>query len=95
MQENSQTIKSIIEHPCPSCGQKLFIETQMIPATTSAVFTEAQMLEAKNDCLKRIETLSMEEEKRQQVIKWVNDSATIFGPSEVDGIIESLLKPEI
>lgn len=92
MQEDN-AIKSIIEHPCPKCGEKLFIETQTIPATTSAIFTMNDMLDAKQDCIKRIETLSIDEEKKQNVIKWIQDPNTIFGPKEVDSIIDSLLKP--
>lgn len=95
MQENNQIIKSILEQPCPNCGQKLFIETQTIPATTSAVFTMSEMMDAKQDCVKRIETLTLDEEKKKQVLAWVNNENTIFSGAEVDGIIESLLKPEI
>lgn len=95
MQENNQVIKSIVEHNCPKCGEKLFIETHTIPATTNAVFTEREMLDAKQDCLKRIEVLSIDEEKKQSVIRWINDPATIFSVAEVDGIVESLLKPEV
>lgn len=95
MQENNQIIKSIVEHNCSKCGEKMFIETQTIPAITSAVFTMNELMDAKQDCLKRIEALSIEEEKRQMAIKWINDPSTIFAPGEVDGIIESLLKPEV
>ena len=94
MQENN-TIKSILEHNCPKCGEKLFIETQTITATTSAVFTMDELMNAKQDCLKRIEVLSIDEEKKQSATKWINDPTTVFSAAEVDGIIESLLKPEV
>mgnify|MGYP001568114647 FL=1 len=92
MLENN-TIKSISEHVCPNCKETLFVETQMTPATTGAVFTTKEMESAKLDCLKRIETTAIDEEKKQSVIKWVQDPATIFGPTEVDSIVESLLRP--
>lgn len=95
MQENNQIIKSFVEHNCPKCGEKLFIETQTIPATTGAVFTANELMNVKQDCLKRIEVLSIDEEKKQNVIKWINNPDTIFSDAEVDGIIESLLKPEV
>lgn len=95
MQENNQIITSIHQDSCPKCGERLFIETQTFPATASAVFTMNEMMDAKQDCLKRIEALSVDEEKKQSAIKWVNDPATIFSGAEVDSIIESLLKPEV
>ena len=50
--------------------------------------------EAKKDCLARIETLTISDEKKSAVIKWVNDPKVVFGTSEVENIILSLLKPE-
>lgn len=94
MQENNQIIKSIVEHNCPKCGEKLFIETQTIPATTSAVFTMNELMDAKQDCIKRIETLTILEEKKIAVVKWINNPETIFPPNETESIILSLLKPE-
>ena len=93
MQENN-TIKSILEHNCPKCGEKLFIETQTIPATTSAVFTMDELMNAKQDCLKGLKSFLLMKRK-QSATKWINDPTTVFSAAEVDGIIESLLKPEV
>lgn len=93
MSENN-IIKSITSHACPSCGKTVFAESQMTPPIVSSLFTEKQVEEAKADCLERLETLSIDDEKKDSVKKWLSDTNTIFGPQEVDAIILSLLKPE-
>jgi len=93
MPENN-IIKSITSHTCPHCKEEIFIESQMIPPVVSSLFTTADVEKAKKDCLERVETLSIDEEKKAAVIKWLNDPNTIFGPGEVENIVLSLLKPE-
>ena len=93
MQENN-VIKSITQHSCPKCGEDIFIESQMTPSYVASLFTKDDVLLAKKDCLERVDTLTLDEDKKDAVIKWINDEATIFGPDEVESIILSLLKPE-
>lgn len=88
------TIKSIVESTCPHCGQPVYIESLFNPAMVGEVFTKEQMNEAKQDCIARIDALSIDENKKEEVIKWINDPKTIFAPGEVESIILSLLKPE-
>ena len=92
--ENSNLIKSITNHNCPHCGQEVFIESQMTPPSVNSVFKQADIDTAKKDCLERVETLAIDDEKKESVKKWLSDPNTIFGPNEVESIILSLLKPE-
>ena len=91
---DNNIIKSITAHVCPKCGEKVFAESQMLPPVVNSLFTESQVEEAKADCLKRIETISIGDERRAGVEAWLKDPNTIFGPSEVDAIILSLVSPE-
>ena len=93
MQENN-VIKSITAHACPHCNKDMFIENQIIPPFVGALFTPDMVTEAKGECLKRIKTLTMDDEKRDAVVKWINDPNTIFGPAEVENIMLSLAKSE-
>ena len=79
---------------CPHCKEEIFIESQMTPSSVNSLFTKEDVEVAKRDCLERIETLTLDDEKKEAVIKWLNDETTIFGPNEVESIILSLLKPE-
>ena len=90
----TNVIKSIVNQTCPHCGKEIFVESQMTPPTIASVFTQEAVDAAKKDCLARVETLSIPEEKKVAVRKWLGDSNTVFGPTEVESIILSLLKPE-
>ena len=95
MQENnSNVIKAITISTCPNCKEEFYIESIMTPSNITSVFTKKDIEEAKKDCLARIETLTISDEKKDAVIKWVNNPDIVFGPSEVENIILSLLKPE-
>ena len=93
MPENS-IIKSITSHSCPHCGGEIYIENQIVPPTVSSLFTPEMVEEAKKDCLTRVQSLTLDEDKKESVKKWIEDPSTVFGPSEVESIILSLLKPE-
>lgn len=87
-------IKAITKLTCPHCEKEIYVESQMEPPTIASVFTDDQYDGAKADCLTRIETLTIDDEKKKAVVDWINDPKTIFAPSEVENIILSLLNPE-
>ena len=87
-------IKSIVNQTCPHCKGEIFIESQMTPPTIASVFTQEAVDAAKKDCLARLDTLSIPDEKKLAVKKWLENSDTIFSGNEVESIILSLLKPE-
>ena len=93
MSENN-IIKSITTHLCPHCKKEIFVESQMVPPSVNSLFTSEDIEAAKKDCLARVETLSIDDEKKVEVAKWLNNPETIFGPGEIENIILSLLKPE-
>lgn len=93
MEENTNnTIKSITPHTCPNCGKEIYIETNIVPPFIGSVFTEEDTTKAKQDLLERINTMTLDEAKKEAVIEWINDPSTIFGPEEVEKIVLSLLK---
>ena len=92
MSEN--LIKSITVHKCPKCQEEIFVESQMTPPVVGSLFTVSDVETAKKDCLARVETLAIDEEKKAGARKWLADEDTVFGPNEVESIIISLLKPQ-
>lgn len=90
----SNVIKSITNHVCPRCGEEIFVESQMTPPVVGSLFTMSDVEKAKEDCAARVETLTITDEKKESVLKWLRDPNTIFGPNETESIILSLLKPE-
>ena len=92
MSEN--LIKSIIESKCPHCDQLIYIQSQMEIPVIDSVFSVENVKKAKADLLERISTLSIDDEKKDSAIKWINNPTTIFNETEVENIVLSLLKPE-
>ena len=66
----------------------------MTPPSINSLYTPDDVEDAKKDCLARVEALSIDDEKKETVKKWLGSPETIFGPEEVESIITSLLKPE-
>lgn len=93
MSENN-TIKSIVESACPHCEKLIYVESQFQPAVVGEIFTKEKMEAAKKDCIARVETLTIDDDKKESVTKWLNDPTTVFAPNEVENIILSLLKPQ-
>ena len=87
-------IKSITTHSCPHCGKGIFMESQMLPPVVNSVFTEDDVKKAKEDCLERIKTLSIDDEKKAAVETWLKSEDTVFGPNEVESIVLSLIEPK-
>ena len=89
---NENNIKSISFHECPHCKKGFYVESIFTPPEVSSLYTKDEVAKAKNDCLERLETLSIEDDKKELVKNWLDSPDTIFGPSEVESIILSLLK---
>lgn len=89
---DTNVIKSITNHTCPHCAKEIFVESVMTPPSVNSLFTNEDVEKAKKDCLARVDTLAIDDEKKAAVTKWLNDPTTVFGPTEVEAIILSLLK---
>lgn len=83
-------IKTIVPIQCPHCDGSIFVEfTNRSPELTDT-FTVEDIKKAKEDARLRIEYLSIDPEKKEQVLKWIGDEETVFGPGEVNEIVSSL-----
>lgn len=87
-------IKSITIQSCPHCNQDIYVESQTTPPSIESLFTKTQILEAKKDVREQIKELNISDDKKEDVIRWLNNEETIFGPNEVSNIVMSLLKEE-
>lgn len=90
----TNTIKTIVPTTCPSCKGDIMVEFVNHSPDISSVFTPADVTAAKEDARIRVNHLSIDQEKKDQVLEWIDDENTVFGPSEVDSIVNSLLEVE-
>lgn len=91
MEENN-IIKSIVPYICPHCSKDFFIELQTIPTTVSGILTSKDIKDAKEEVLKRIADLNIGFDETEETIKWIRSEETIFGHSDIEGIIENIKK---
>lgn len=90
----NNTIKTIIPTTCPCCKNDILVEFASNAPELTSVFTSNDVQAAKEDARTRVGFLSIDDEKKNQVLEWINDESTLFGPGEVDSIINSLLETE-
>jgi hypothetical protein len=94
MADDFNKIKTIFPHKCPHCGQDVFIEFSTTPPVLDSLYTKEDVIKAKNDILLKLADLDIPQEKKDEVVLWVTDPITIFGPSEVDLILDSIKKDD-
>ena len=87
---DQNTIKSINKSSCPHCKEEFFVEFEMFPTKLSDVFTQEEVNEAKAEVLRTIKAGDMNTIEKENIISWVTDEKTVFGPGEVDKILRSL-----
>lgn len=85
-------IKSIVEGLCPHCEKTIYFESRFLPPAIGEIFTMEKMQKAKEDCIERVKTLSLDSERKSAVIQWLENPETVFAPNEVELIITSLLE---
>ena len=84
-------IKTILPLECPHCKGAIFMEFTSRSPELTASFTIEDIKKAKEDARLRIERLKIDDSKKEEALAWVGDEATVFGPGEVDEILNSLI----
>lgn len=93
MNQSEQIIKSIVPTKCPSCGTTVLIEFNSIPPQLNAVMTIEEARGAKELVKTKVaEIKDLDADLKTSVFEWVDQDSTIFGPSEVDSIVQSVIQ---
>ena len=90
-----EKIKSLSQQSCPHCGKQVLIEFEISPANVINIFTEDHIILAKQKVLDAIKEMDMiTEEEKKQAEEWVKKEDVVFGPDDVDRIIEDIKNKE-
>ncbi|MFA6325322.1 MAG: hypothetical protein WCX46_03815 [Candidatus Paceibacterota bacterium] len=84
----NNVIKSIIPQICPHCKKQIMVEIQSVSPVVSDLITENDIIDAKEK-VKNAATEILKGDKLKTTLEWLNDEDTIFGPNDIDSIIES------
>ena len=90
MESSPNLIKAIAPATCPHCGEDIFICHQQTPPTLNWVLKEEDVKTAKEELLKHLDTISVEESEKVAILEWINDEETVFGPEDVMSIIQQI-----
>lgn len=83
-------IKALTPVECPHCHKTIVVEFTTAAPKLSEVYTPEMIDAAKKDAVDQIIKLEAPEEKTKPVIEWINNTDTIFGPSDVQEIIKNI-----
>ena len=86
----SNIIKAIIPTTCPHCKGSILVEYQVGTPAITSVFTDIDIAKAKEDVRVGLDGLTLNESRKEEVLKWLGDPDTVFGPNEVSSILSSL-----
>ena len=87
-------IKTIAPVTCPKCSCEVLVEFTNVSPELTSVFTIEDVKSAKIEVLRRLEKISGNEAIKEEIKTWVEDPTTLFGPNEIESIIESAILDE-
>jgi hypothetical protein len=91
-QINARIIKVIVPGMCPHCNKEFFVSQKVITPTLDWILKEQDLEDAKKKVIKEIVNAKIDETEKKMVLDWVNNPDTLFGPDEVDSILEQVSK---
>lgn len=84
-------IKSIVPHQCPNCQKNIYIELELAAPVVSGILTQVDINSAKEEAIKRINAVDILEVTKAGTIAWIEDPTTIFGPGDIDSVVNEAL----
>ena len=87
MSTDANTIKSITPHFCPHCRQEIFVKLHTIPTTLAGVLSREDINKAKERVVEALKK-KMAPEAHALIVPEIMDPNVMFGPDEVESIIE-------
>ena len=87
---NDQEIKALPPSVCPHCGQQVVIEFTATAPKLTGVFTVEMIEDTKKEVVEKIKALGLSLDKETEAIAWITNPETVFGPDDIDNIINGL-----
>lgn len=91
-EENS--LKFFLPTSCPHCNKDIVITGSQPSLSIDSVLSTKAISDAKDDVKAKIEGLGFSEAKKKEIIEWVDNENTFFGPNDVTAIIGNILSAQ-
>jgi hypothetical protein len=92
MNQESKVIKIILPGMCPHCNKEVMVAVKTITPVIDWMLRKEDLQNAKMKVIAAIDESDLSTEEKTQALDWVNNEDTIFGPEEVEPILDQILK---
>lgn len=94
--DDPKVIKKFEQIGCPHCGQNIIIGTQSMMSSVVSINKIEDIQKAKNSVMKRLGEVKFHDEKdKVEIIKWLNDDATLIDNSDVEHLLRQIAIEQI
>jgi len=95
MNNETKVMKIIVPAMCPHCSQEIIVNQSMVTPVIGWVLKREDIIAAKAKVKTAVEKADIPAEEKAGYIKWLDAEQTMFGPVEVDGILNEIIpKPK-
>ena len=92
MEPQMERIKALATGNCPHCSKEIFIEIINYPSQVAGIFSKENFEDAKKHVVEVIGAMDMSDEAKAQAKEWVENKDVLFGPNEIQEIINNIKK---
>ena len=90
-EKKSKGIKIIVPGACPHCGKEIYVSQKMLVPTVDWVLKKEDLMKAKETVREEIEKSGIKKEDRIMALRWLDDEETLFGPDEIQTVLDQIL----
>ena len=92
MSQESKVIKVILPAMCPHCNKDIVCAVKTITPVIDWCLRKEDLQKAKETIIKEVSESTISVEEKKTALDWVQNEDTIFGPEEVQPILDQILK---
>lgn len=86
-----KAMKIIAPARCPHCGEEIIISQNMVTPVVGWVLKKEDIIKAKERVKTKVIQSNLPEPNKQEIVAWIDNDETMFGPEEVETLIGQLL----
>jgi len=90
--QETRIIKVILPGMCPHCNKEILTAVRTVTPTVDWILKKEDIQIAKEKTLKLIEESNISQKEKESASKWISHEETLFGPDEVEEIVNQLTK---
>jgi len=91
----SKILKVISTTICPHCSQPIVVSQKMTSPWVDWVLKESDVEKAKGTVIGMVEkSTTITDAEKTSLLTWLKDKTTLFGPDEIDNIVQQILTKE-